>query len=150
MSDMFSKDKNNITKAWQYYELGRTYNNSLSPSQYTVVNTNIEFFTGNQRRNLPQTRAMAALPKPVFNIIKRVTSLFVAALTSSGIAVRYEPLTNIASRRSPSYCIPMRSMTRTERSLPFKYLASMRCSLSATKPKRTTSRTASVAYPLPQ
>ena len=92
MSDMFSKDKNNITKAWQYYELGRTYNNSLSPSQYTVVNTNIEFFTGNQWRNLPQTRAMAALPKPVFNIIKRVTSLFVAALTSSGIAVRYEPL----------------------------------------------------------
>ena len=70
MSDMFSKDKNNITKAWQYYELGRTYNNSLSPSQYTVVNTNIEFFTGNQWRNLPQTRAMAALPKPVFNIIK--------------------------------------------------------------------------------
>jgi hypothetical protein len=92
MSDMFNKDKNNITTAWQYYELGRSYNNSLAPSQYTVVNTNIEFFTGNQWRNLPQTRAMAALPKPVFNIIKRVTSLFVAALTSSGIAVRYEPL----------------------------------------------------------
>ena len=92
MSDRFKKDENDITTAWKYYELGRTYNNSLSPSQYTVVNTNIEFFTGNQWRNLPQTRAMAALPKPVFNIIKRVTSLFVAALTSSGIAVRYEPL----------------------------------------------------------
>ena len=64
MSDMFKKDENNITTAWKYYELGRTYNNSLSPSQYTVVNTNIEFFTGNQWRNLPQTRAMAALPKP--------------------------------------------------------------------------------------
>ena len=92
MSDMPNKDQNDITMAWQYYELGRSYNNSLAPSQYTVVNTNIEFFTGNQWRNLPQTRAMAALPKPVFNIIKRVTSLFVAALTSSGIAVRYEPL----------------------------------------------------------
>jgi len=92
MSDFWQKDTNDKPLAWQYYELGRSYNNSLSPSQYTVVNTNIEFFTGNQWRNLPQTRAMAALPKPVFNIIKRVTSLFVAALTSSGIAVRYEPL----------------------------------------------------------
>ena len=89
---MMDRDTNNITKAWQYYELGRSYNNSLSPSQYTTVNTNIEFFTGNQWRNLPKTRAMAALPKPVFNIIKRVTSLFVAALTSSGTAIRYEPL----------------------------------------------------------
>lgn len=87
-----NKDRNNITEAWKYYELGRSYNNSLHPNQYTVVNTNIEFFTGNQWRNLPQTRAMAALPKPVFNIIKRVTSLFVASLTSSGIAIRYEPL----------------------------------------------------------
>ena len=81
-----------MTKAWEYYELGRTYNSSLSPSQYNTVNTNIEFFVGNQWRNLPQTKAMRALPKPVFNIIKRVTSLFVASLTSSGIAVRYEPL----------------------------------------------------------
>ena len=85
-------DKNNITEAWRYYEIGRTYNNSLTPSQYNTVNTNIEFFIGNQWRNLPRTRAMAALPKPVFNIIKRVTSLFVASLTSSGIAIRYDPL----------------------------------------------------------
>ena len=87
-----NKDQNNVTEAWKYYELGRSYNNSLSPNQYTLVNTNIEFFTGNQWRNLPQTKAMRALPKPVFNIIKRVTSLFVASLTSSGIAIRYEPL----------------------------------------------------------
>lgn len=80
------------TLAWRYYEQGRAYNLSLSPSQYTTVNTNIEFFTGNQWRNLPQTRAMAALPKPVFNIIKRVTSLFVAALTSSAVTLRFEPL----------------------------------------------------------
>ena len=80
------------TLAWRYYEQGRDYNRSLSPSQYTTVNTNIEFFTGNQWRNLPQTRAMAALPKPVFNIIKRVTSLFVAALTSGAVVVRFDPL----------------------------------------------------------
>ena len=86
-------DENDKTLAWQYYELGRTYNNNLTPNQYNAVNTNIEFFIGNQWRNLPQTKAIAALPKPVFNIIKRVTSLFVASLTSSGVAVRYDPLT---------------------------------------------------------
>ena len=80
------------TLAWRYYEQGRAYNQSLSPSLYTAVNTNIAFFTGNQWLGLPQTRAMAALPKPVFNIIKRVTSLFVASLTASAVSLRYEPL----------------------------------------------------------
>lgn len=84
--------KDSITQAWRYYENGRTYNNSLSPSQYATVNTNIEFFIGNQWRNLPKTRAMACLPKPVFNIIKRITSLFVASLTASGVAIVYDPL----------------------------------------------------------
>ena len=80
------------TLAWRYYEQGRAYNLGLRPSLYTVVNTNIEFFTGNQWLGLPQTRAMAALPKPVFNIIKRVSSLFVAALTSGAVALRFDPL----------------------------------------------------------
>ena len=80
------------TQAWRCYEQGRAYNEALSPSQYATVNTNIEFFTGNQWRGLPQTRAMAALPKPVFNIVKRVTSLFVASLTASAVTLRYEPL----------------------------------------------------------
>ncbi len=82
------------TLAWRYYEQGRAYNLGLRPSLYTVVNTNIEFFTGNQWLGLPQTRAMAALPKPVFNIIGRVTSLFVAALTSGAVALRFEPLSH--------------------------------------------------------
>ena len=80
------------TTAWKYYEAGRNYNNSLEPSQYITVNTNIEFFCGNQWRNLPRSSAMAKLPKPVFNIIKRISSLFVAALTSSGVTVSYDPL----------------------------------------------------------
>ena len=85
-------DKNNVTRAWELYEKGRTYNNRLRPNQYRLVNTNIEFFAGNQWLNIPDTPAMARLPKPVFNIIKRVTSLFVASLTSSGAAIHFEPL----------------------------------------------------------
>ena len=85
-------EKNNKTKAWELYERGVSYNNSLVPNQYRVVDTNTEFFIGNQWINLPQTPAMRELPKPVFNILKRVASLFIASLTSSGATIRFEPL----------------------------------------------------------
>lgn len=84
---------NDVTKAWQYYELGRAYNNSLVPNQYRLVNTNIEFFAGNQWLHIPETPATGRLPKPVFNIIKRIASLFVASLTSSAATINFEPLT---------------------------------------------------------
>ena len=80
------------TRAWRCYEAGRDYNNRLKPNQYSLVNTNIEFFAGNQWVNMAQTPAMRRLPKPVFNIIKRITSLFVASLTASGVAIVYDPL----------------------------------------------------------
>ena len=70
----------------------RAYNNGLVPNQYRLVNTNIEFFAGNQWLHLPETPAMSRLPKPMFNIIKRVTSLFVASLTSSATTIAFEPL----------------------------------------------------------
>ena len=47
--------QNNGTKAWELYEQGRRYNNSLVPNQYRLVNTNIDFFAGNQWRNIPPT-----------------------------------------------------------------------------------------------
>lgn len=88
MSDYESK----ITRAWQYYEQGRAYNNRLVPNQYNLVNTNIEFFAGNQWVHLPQTPAMQKLSKPMFNIVKRITSLFVASLTSSAATVSFDEL----------------------------------------------------------
>lgn len=84
--------KADITKVWQYYEAGRAYNNGLVPNQYRTVNTNIEFYAGNQWVHIPETPAMSRLPKPVFNIIKRVLSLFVASLTSSATTIAFEPL----------------------------------------------------------
>lgn len=85
--------KNNMPTAWRYYEQGRAYNNSLVPNQYDLVNTNIEFFIGNQWTHLPETRATAKLAKPVFNIIKRITSLFIASITSSAVTISFDPLT---------------------------------------------------------
>jgi hypothetical protein len=83
---------NNLTLAWKLYQEGVNYNNRLVPNQYTLVNTNTEFFVGNQWLHLPDTKAMRGLPKPTFNILKRVASLFIASLTSSGVALRFEPL----------------------------------------------------------
>lgn len=83
---------NTMTRAWELYEQGRAYNNQLEPNQYSLVNTNIAFFTGNQWIHMPDTPAMRRLPKPVFNIIKRVASLFVASLTSSGAAIQFTAL----------------------------------------------------------
>ena len=51
-----------MTKAWQRYEAGRAYNDQLVPSQYDLVNTNIEFFAGNQWIHLPHSGAMQKLP----------------------------------------------------------------------------------------
>lgn len=79
------------TDAWKYYELGRAFNSSMTPDLYHTVLTNTEFFNGNQWINLPDNDAMRRLPKPVFNIIKRVTSLFVASLSSSGAAINLVP-----------------------------------------------------------
>lgn len=78
--------------AWRYYERGRQYNNSLCPNQYTMVHTNRAFFAGNQWLHMPDTEAMRRLAKPTFNIIKRVTSLFVASIASSGTTIHFEPL----------------------------------------------------------
>lgn len=82
------------TEAWRLYELGKQYNNSLSPNYYNLVDTNVEFFIGNQWKGLANNSAMASLPKPVFNIIKRICSLFVASLTSSSSMITFEPLAN--------------------------------------------------------
>ena len=84
---------NNTTpRAWELYEQGRAYNDRLEPNQYALVNTNIAFFAGDQWIHMPDTPAMRRLPKPVFNIIKRVASLFVASLTSGGAAIDFSPM----------------------------------------------------------
>ena len=79
-------------KVWDLYDAGRRYNNSLRPNQYNLVKTNIEFFNGNQWLNLPSTPAMDRLPKPTFNIIKRIVQLFVAQLAAGNTQIRFSPL----------------------------------------------------------
>ena len=85
---------NTITRLWLLYVNGRDYNNRLVPNQYATVETNREFFSGNQWLNLPDTPAMRSIPKPVFNILRRIATLFIASLTSSNVTIRTERLSN--------------------------------------------------------
>lgn len=73
------------TKDWALYENGVNYNNRLEPNYYETVNANLDFFSGNQWRNLPDSD----MPKPVFNILKRVITFFVASLTTTKAAINY-------------------------------------------------------------
>lgn len=90
-----------ITRAWRLYESGVSYNRRLTPDQYQTVETNTEFFNGNQWIHLPDTPAMRRLPKPTFNILERVASLFIASLTSSAVTIRVEPLAKFAANPAP-------------------------------------------------
>lgn len=76
------------TKDWDLFEAGKQYNNRIEPNYYETTNANLDFFAGNQWRNLPDSE----MPKPVFNIIKRVTTFFVASLTTGMAKLQYSPL----------------------------------------------------------
>lgn len=78
------------TKDWKLYDAGKKYNNRLKPNYYDTVDANLAFFQGDQWRNLEAEN----MPKPVFNIIKRVITFFVASLTSSKSKLHFEPLTH--------------------------------------------------------
>ncbi|MCD7034315.1 hypothetical protein LRR81_08715 [Metabacillus sp. GX 13764] len=91
--------KNDITKDWALYEAGKKYNNKIKPSYYDTVDANLAFYQGDQWRNLPDND----MPKPVFNIIKRVISFQVASLTTSKIKIHFEPLTNADDGPDPNF-----------------------------------------------
>lgn len=74
------------TKDWLLYESGLKYNNSRNILEQAKINT--EFYEGNQWLGAEDT----TLPKPTFNILKRVGSYFVASLTSSPIKINLTPL----------------------------------------------------------
>ena len=82
---------NDVTKDWELYEAGVKYNNALYGSDknyYDVIDTNIAFASGDQWRNVKGE----GLPKPVFNIIKRVKQFKIASLKSDSVSINIEPM----------------------------------------------------------
>ena len=81
---------NNSNKAldWLKYERGLKYNNSLKPSYYDTVNTNLDFAAGVQWRNVESN----GQPTPTFNYIKKTIAVMVSFITSSKVKIKLSPL----------------------------------------------------------
>ncbi len=85
-----------LTKDWELYEAGKRYNQQILGADrnfYDVIDTNIAFASGDQWRNVTGE----GLPKPVFNIIKRVKQFKIASLKSDNIAINIQPMEYRAS-----------------------------------------------------
>lgn len=79
------------TKDWELYEAGVEYNQQVygaDRNYYDVLDTNIAFASGDQWRNV----LADGLPKPVFNIIKRVKQFKIASLKADNISIQITPM----------------------------------------------------------
>ena len=79
------------TKDWELYEAGIKYDNAMYGSEknyFDVIDTNLAFSNGDQWRNVKGE----GLPKPVFNIIKRVKQFKIASLKSDSVTINIEPM----------------------------------------------------------
>ena len=93
--------KSNIEKDWALYESGIRYNNALYGSDknyYETIDANIAFANGDQWRNV----VADGLPKPVFNIIKRVKQFKIASLKTDNIAISISPMEYRPQSMEPS------------------------------------------------
>jgi hypothetical protein len=86
------KHDNDVTKDWELYTAGKSFNNRLEPSYYDTITTNGEMYNGNQ---WIYSNTSDELPKPVFNLINRIISFFVASLTTNATKITYSSLVPI-------------------------------------------------------
>lgn len=80
-----------VTKDWELYEAGIEYNQQVygaDRNYYDVLDTNIAFASGDQWRGVQAD----GLPKPVFNIIKRVKQFKIASLKADNISIQLTPM----------------------------------------------------------
>ena len=73
---------NSITPAWRLYEAGLEYNRKIN--FYENVRRNERFYRGDQWDGINRD-----LPRPVFNVIRRIVDYLVGTLTPSNLSIRY-------------------------------------------------------------
>ena len=71
------------SKAWQEYEAGKEYKRKIG--LYETVRSNERFYRGDQW----YASSSEDLPKPVFNIIRRIADYLICSVASSDIAIHY-------------------------------------------------------------
>ncbi len=74
---------NHKNKAWRQYEAGKEYKRQIN--LYETVRKNEAFYKGDQW----QSGEGANLPKPVFNIIRRVVDYLVCSVASSDLSIHF-------------------------------------------------------------
>lgn len=74
----------NMTKAWEQYEAGKAYKRRIG--LYERVRQNERFYRGDQWFG---SQAAAELPKPVFNVIRRVVDYLICSVAAGRVSVSY-------------------------------------------------------------
>ena len=70
-------------KAWRQYEAGKAYKRRIG--LYETIRQNERFYRGDQW----QTSEGNGLPKPVFNIVRRVTDYLISSVASSRLSLHF-------------------------------------------------------------
>lgn len=70
------------TKAWQQYERGKEYKRRIG--LYETIRQNERFYRGDQWGS-----GADDLPKPVFNVVKRITDYLICSVASGEISIHY-------------------------------------------------------------
>ena len=73
---------NSLSKAWRQYEAGKEYKRRIG--LYETVRRNERYYRGEQWNGAGQD-----LPKPVFNVIRRITDYFICTVASDNVGITY-------------------------------------------------------------
>ncbi len=74
---------NSIQKAWQQYEAGKEYKRRIG--LYETIRQNERFYRGDQW----QSGEGGDLPRPVFNVIRRVIDYLICSVAAGNLEIRY-------------------------------------------------------------
>ena len=76
-------NQQNTTATWRQYEAGKDYKRRIG--LYETVRRNERFYRGDQWRG----SALGDLPRPVFNLVKRITDYLICTVASEKYAIGY-------------------------------------------------------------
>ena len=71
-----------LTEAWQLYEVGKEYKRRIG--LYETVRRNEKFYRGEQWRASDDS-----LPRPVFNVVRRITDYLIGSVAPDDPAIHY-------------------------------------------------------------
>jgi len=93
------EDMPDVLTAWDFYEKGLEFNNSINLEE--TVRVNESFFIGKQWEGVQAN----GLPTPVFNILKRVVGFIIATITTDNLKVNVTALANSVGTDSYRECV---------------------------------------------